>query len=147
MSHSYFCSIKHSSIYCLHSLSLSLITKDRPISSNECLLSVGVLIGSQQFIQFSVYHVERNIVAQMLLTMSKFKQFFLWTFSSILLLPDVVRSAPDIVVGEIFLDASTHVDFGSSFYNDIKFFFPNFNPEGDFLKYLFNVVYGQSHLM
>jgi hypothetical protein len=43
----------------------------------------------------------------------------------------VVRSGYEVNIGEIFMDATINVDFSSSFYNDIRFFFPNFNPEGE----------------
>ena len=65
---------------------------------------------------------------------------FHFLFVKLLLLALLIshaRCGPETNIGEIFLDATIHSDFGSSFYNDIKFFFPNFNPQGkkDFTKF------------
>ena len=58
---------------------------------------------------------------------------FHFLFVKLLLLALLISHAkcgPETNIGEIFLDATIQADFGSSFYNDIKFFFPNFNPQG-----------------
>ena len=39
-------------------------------------------------------------------------------------------------VGEIFMDASYHIDFSSSFYNDLSYYFANVDPEGEALPEL-----------
>jgi len=53
---------------------------------------------------------------------------------SVLLLFSVVKiCSSDYVadsMGQFFLESSIHVDFASSFYNNLKFYFPDFDPEG-----------------
>ena len=39
----------------------------------------------------------------------------------------------EVNVGEIFMDASYHLDFSSSFYNDLSYYFANVDPEGEAL--------------
>ncbi len=42
-------------------------------------------------------------------------------------------------IGQFFLESSVHVDFSSSFYNNIKFYFPEFDTEGKGLIFRSNI--------
>jgi len=62
-----------------------------------------------------------------------------WSLSSNVWHPVLVTVAAAVVVvvgqeanvGEIFMDSSYHIDFSSSFYNDLSYYFANVDPEGN----------------
>jgi hypothetical protein len=46
-------------------------------------------------------------------------------------------------VAEIFMDSTYHIDFSSSFYNDLSYFFANVDPEGKVLPDSKNRDFGE----
>ena len=85
---------------------------------------------------------EQTTTNIIIIRMSKFKLIL------ILFVAPFLIEAQEGNVAEIFMDTSYNLDFGSSLYNDLSYFFANVSPDGNYCQHCENPqhIFSQWHL-